>query len=261
MSTLKITVKKKVRSARCLTWERVIVGALCCVINGHTTTTNHWSCIYVRLSVYIVGCYYNTQASMQCFCLYILLGAMMKTVNTVICSWTSMLSLSQDKWLGNHSSHELSSNAHLLHNYYPASLPLVPLQDPTTFILNSELERPQSHLQWEFLNNRIISKPSPALYFHAACLSLIMQFSCFLKCAVPCRTLQPSVYPRTLIWHMTTWYLFKSTSNPNHIRLRHPKRKVAISFVFVWQLEPRRHPNARFAAVKTFWHKLDVCAC
>lgn len=40
--------ENKVSSARCLTWERVIVGALCCVINGHTTTTSHWSCICVR---------------------------------------------------------------------------------------------------------------------------------------------------------------------------------------------------------------------
>lgn len=194
---------------------------------------------------------------MQCSCLYILLGAMMKTVNTVICSWTSMLSLSQDKWLGNYSSHELSSNTHLLHNYFPASLPLVPLQDPTTFILNSELERPQSHLQWEFLNNRIISKLSPALYFHPVCLSLIiMQFSCSLKCAVPCRA-EPSNQAFTPELWFDTWRHDICLNQ----RLRHPKRKVAISFVFVCQLEPRRHPNARFAAVKTFWHKLDVCAC
>lgn len=175
MSTLKITVKKKWDQPA--VWHERESYCRCFVLCNKWTHHHHKSlvlylCTFVY--VYIVGCYYNTQASMQCFCLYILLGMMMKTVNMLkICSWTSMLSLSQDKLLGNYSSHELCSNTHLVHDYFSASLPLVPLQDPTTFILNSELERPQSHLQWDFLNNRIISKLSPALYFHLVCLSLL----------------------------------------------------------------------------------------
>lgn len=142
---------------------------------------------------------------MQCSCLSILLGVMMKTVNMLKnCSWTSMLSLSQDKWLGNDSSHELSSNTHLLHNYFPASLPLVPLQDPTTFILNSELERPQSHLQWEFLNNRIISMLSPALYFHPVCLSLLQLCNLAVPWSVPCRA-EPSNQAFTPELWFDTW--------------------------------------------------------
>lgn len=153
MSTLKITVKK-VRSARCLTRESVIVGALCCVINGHTTTTNHWSCIYTFVYMYIVGCCYNTQESMQFFCLHTLLSVTMITVNML-----------KNLQLNIYAITEPGQMIRKLQQ--PRIVFQYTLTFTTTFrhyLLLFHDNNIQPPFKWEFLYNRTVYKFSPAWY-------------------------------------------------------------------------------------------------
>lgn len=72
MSTLKITVKKSELSplSDMRERERVIVGALCCVINGHTTTTTTESLVlYLSTFVCVHMLLYHTgMLAIICLC-------------------------------------------------------------------------------------------------------------------------------------------------------------------------------------------------
>lgn len=113
MSTWKITVKKSEISPLSDMRESC---CRCFVLCNKWTHHHHKSlvlylCMFVY--VYIVGCCYNTQASMQCFLfVYTTLCDDGHCERVKIYSRTSMPSLNQDKWLGTAATNCVPKHTH-----------------------------------------------------------------------------------------------------------------------------------------------------